>query len=65
MALLTGLLIATFTLYDFMNFLTRIRQGNPIALALPVSIIGIGFIMMHKLGLDVSYKEEIEQADHK
>lgn len=62
-AIVGGLVIATFTLYDFMNFLRGIRVGDPFALALLVSIMGSGFVLLHKLGFSFTYKDEIELAD--
>jgi Na+(H+)/acetate symporter ActP len=47
---------------DFVGFLVGIRTGEIFAFALLISIIATGFVLLHKLGLDIGYKEEIEQA---
>jgi hypothetical protein len=63
-AILSGLsvtlVLMTITLYDFTEYLTDLKNGNISALAILVSIIGLIFVLMQKLGLNFGYREEVE-----
>jgi hypothetical protein len=63
LTLLTGLVTATFLPYGFPNFLNGLDRGDPFSLALLVSIMGTGFVLLHKIGFGFSYKEEFETTD--
>lgn len=63
LALLSGLVIATFLPYGFPNFLKGLDRGDPFSLGLLVSIMGLGFILLHKIGFGFAYKEEFETTD--
>jgi hypothetical protein len=64
-SVLAGLVAAPFTLYDFMIYLGLLKGGDPFALSLLVSIMVTGYVLLHKLGFDFSYKEEIELPAHR
>jgi len=63
LAILAALVIITFAPYGFVNFLQRLDKGEPLALALLISIMGVGFLLLHKLGFGIAYKEEIGTLD--
>jgi predicted MFS family arabinose efflux permease len=63
LALLAALVIATFAPYGFVSFLKGLDKGDPSDLALLVSIMGVGFVLLHKLGFGLDYKEEIGTVD--
>ena len=58
--ILSCLVVATSIPYGFVNFLQRLGAGDPFSLTLTISIIGIIFFLLEKLGLTLAYKEEIE-----
>jgi hypothetical protein len=60
--ILAALAFATFTPNGFMNFLSGLRAGEVSALALLMAILATGLILLHKLGLNIAYKEEIQAA---
>ena len=59
LAILAALVIITFAPYGFVNFLQGLHKGEPLALALLISIMAVGFLLLHKLGFGIAYKEEI------
>lgn len=56
---LAGLLIGIVTVYGFMNFLVGIRVVDLSAIGLLMAVIGLGIVILHKLGFELSYQEEI------
>jgi hypothetical protein len=62
---LAGILIGIVTVYGFMNFLVGIRVGDLPAISLLMATIGLGIVILHKLGFDLSYKEEVGMPEEK
>lgn len=60
--ILAGLLIAS--VYDLGQFLVDLKSANPLAIALLMIMLGLGFAILHDLGFDFSYKDEIEFQDN-
>jgi len=54
-----GILIGIVTVYGFMNFLVGIRVGDLSAIGLLMAIMGLGIVILHKLGFELSYQEEV------
>jgi len=65
LAVLASLITSTFIPYGFPSFLKSLDTGHPIALGLLISIIATAFFLLHKLGFEISYKEEFETIDSK
>ena len=60
--ILSALLITTVS--DFGRFLVELKSANPYALALLMIIMGLSFAILHNIGFDFSYKEEVEFQDN-
>ena len=56
---LAGILVGIGTVYGFMNFLVGLRVGDLPAIGILMTVIGLGIVIMHKLGFELTYKEEI------
>jgi hypothetical protein len=63
LVVLGSLLTIVFAIYDINNFLTDLQQGNILAIGLLFSIIALSFTLLQKLGLDFTYKEQIDLVD--
>lgn len=62
---LAGILVGIVTLYGFMNFLVGIRVGDLPAIGMLMGVMGLGIVILHKLGFELSYQEEVGMPEGK
>ena len=62
---LAGILVGIGTVYGFMNFLVGLRVGDLPAIGILMAVVGLGIVIMHKLGFELTYKEEIGMPEGK
>ena len=62
---LAVILVGIGTVYGFMNFLVGLRVGDLPAIGILMAVVGLGIVIMHKLGFELTYKEEIGMPEGK